>query len=132
LVDPEVVDRVVTVRHGHEYRSQHDAATAQSSNMVQPSREPSKASASWSVGRHVWIVVWSAGGAKGVQMVPDPAWKPGGRGAPHSESRTGILHGFNSITVDTGKATSFHRAVPFMRNSWGVFPGPTVLAVLCS
>jgi hypothetical protein len=105
LVDAEVVDRVITVRHGHEYGGQQDAATAQALNVVQPSQEPSKTSARWSAARHVGIVVWSAGGAKGVEMVPDPAWQPGGRGAPHSESTTGLLHGFNSSTVDTGKAT---------------------------
>jgi hypothetical protein len=109
LVDPKVVNRIITVCHRHEDGSQQDAATAQARNMVQPSQEPSKTSAGWSAARHVGIVVWSAGGAKGVQMVPDPAWQPRRRGPPRSEGMTRLLHGYNSITVDTGRATSCHR-----------------------
>ena len=109
LVDPEVVNGIITVRHRHEDGSQHDAATAQAPNMVQPSQEPSKTSARWSAAHHVGIVVWSAGGSKGMQMVPDPAWQPRRRGPPHSESTTGLWHGFNSSTVNTSKTTSCHR-----------------------
>ena len=88
--------------------------------MVQPSQEPSKTSARWSAAHHVGIVVWSAGGSKGMQMVPDPAWQPRRRGPPASESTTGLLHRYNSITVNTSKATSCHRGMIRRRLRGGV------------